>query len=377
MQYFYEAKNRQDKLIRGAIDAANGQDALARLDAAGMREARLISSDVSAVLRDDLARLSPAELQEHARKEITFQRSRSNAETVLISLWEVSKTNSGYLAAVAFYLAWGLFKHSPVRLGVGVLFLLYPYAMLFWNRRRLNAYNELQRSMVLGEWQEARKWLAAMRAQPAANDSVAMELDVREARLDIQDGLPLQAALHRLEQRWRAKMDASPGTFVGRMLSLYAQARDYEGYLASAREYLATQPESHERRLECAMAETRFGDAAEARRLLDSIDSRQLTPVALRYQEWVAGVLALREGNLAQATPLLQKTVASYEEFSRKLPMGLGILALSSASLALALARSGKQAEGKALLKPVEKALRVSVDPQLQQQLEAELGWQA
>ena len=375
MKFFYEAQ-KNNRRVTGAVEAGSMEDALQKLRQQGLLEARLLSTSGSAVLRNDLEKMDDAEVQRHAQREIAHRRTRTRLQSYLLSLWHVTQINAGYLLLGSAYLARGFYSAQPIRILIGVAGLLYPYVRTAWQLRHVNHYRDLQQAMALGEWAKARKLIATLRARPTNNEVLQCDLDVREAHIDVREGLPLAEALNRLEI-WRQRKAASPGAFEGRVLGLYSAAKDYEGYLRTAREYQQAQPDEHDRRVELALAETRFGDAAAARQMLDSIDPAKLTPIAITFLDWTGGLLALREGNTQAALPLLEKTVTHYRVLSRKSPVGLGTLALSSAALALALARTGRGAEGQKLLPPVERTLRLSVDPVMRQQLQAELGWVA
>lgn len=375
MKFFYEGRDAQGKMQRGAIEAGSEREALLKLRQSGFAEPRLLSSENTAFLRNDLNQLSGAELQRHARAEIAFGKTRTLAGEILLSLWRVTRINAGYLLMAVAYLGWALHLRSPVRLGIALVVLCYPYAMLFWNRRHLDHYRELQRAMALGQWAEARRQLALMRTKRNMNELTAYDLDVREVQINVREGMPVEQALRQLE-RWRERKKDSKGSFHSTLVRVYLAARDYPAYLGAARAYYAAQPEADGRKVELVLAETRFGDPVRARQLLDSIDRAQLVPVAQRFYDWASGLLALSEGNTAAALPFLEKTVDHYRESSRKAPVGLSMLAISTAAYAVALARSGRKAEGQALLKDVDQPLRLSIWPGLQHWLETELDWQ-
>lgn len=287
----------------------------------------------------------------------------------------VTKNNAIVIIAAVLYMFWGTESPTPRKIFIACLILISPYVLYLWEMRKFRLYNELQRTMVYGDWKKARQIIHELRRSKSNPDVLTMDLDVREARVNIREGMPLEVALQGLRDRWQAVTEKIPGTFAGRAMSLYEEAEDFAGFLTCVHEYLDGQPNAQDRRLDCAMVEARFGDLAVARKLLDSVDASQLMPEASHFRNWAIGVVTLGEGKLDESIPALRNAVAGYEESSKKSPGGLPILALSRAYLALALARQGNTAEVAGLLKPLEQVLRLCVDPGLKQMLVSELGW--
>lgn len=373
MKFFYEAGDKDGARVRGMVEADSALDALSQLEAGGLLEPQLISA--ASVLDDQYDDLAPEEQQQLARDHVAYLRAPSPLASLLLAFWHVTRGNALILVGVAAAaaLAFGL---GHLRLAGGLaLVLLVPYGVMLWKRRSVDAYRELQRCMAIGDWPQARQWLARLRRQDLPGDSLAMDLDVREAQVDVRQGRSLPDALEQLQDRWAASMAADPGAFEGRMLSVYAAAGDHAGFLRTAQAYLAAQPDAPDRRLECALAEVHFGRPEAARRLLASIDTRLLMPFAVTFYHQAAGSLALRMGYLPQALRHLQQATDEFAVMAANTPVALTNHALCVGNLAVALARDQRRADGLALLAEVQQPLRVWADPHLKELLARELDW--
>lgn len=87
MQFFYEAKDSTGKQVSGSLDAPNSVEAIRLLRERGFDGPRLMSSDVVAVLRSDLEKLTPDEVQRHAQVEMAAIRARTQIDIYLSGMW--------------------------------------------------------------------------------------------------------------------------------------------------------------------------------------------------------------------------------------------------------------------------------------------------
>jgi hypothetical protein len=373
-QFFYEAKDESGKALRGSVDAISAQDAVLRLQQRGLTDIRILSTDMSAVLRNDLKSLPDEVRQQHARMEIAYTRTRSGRESFWLGVLNVTRGNALMLLALAAWAGFGLGHGRMIQAATALLLMLLPYALYVWNLRHLNHYQELQRAMVFGEWARAQEMIKRLRQRSDNNDQLTMDLDVRQAQIDARQGQPLANVLAQLE-RWRQAMADSPGAFDSRIASVYLAAGDSGGYLDAARRGYRGTPGEPTRQVDYALAEARYGSATTAGELLDSVDLAALIPAGHKFMEWVRGVVALRQEHNDLALQHLAQAVLAFEEMARKTPTSLSSHALATAAYCVALARNGQKAEARRLLVPVQPVLRILVDPTLAAQLKAELGW--
>jgi hypothetical protein len=107
------------------------------------------------------------------------------------------------------------------------------------------------------------------------------------------------------------------------------------------------------RQVDVALANAKFGDARKAEDILDALDTRLLTPLALKFVALVNGVLCLRAGQPDKAASELKAATEGFLEAALKFHAAWVGLAISSGYYAVALARCGKRSEAQQAVAPV------------------------
>ncbi len=371
--FLFEAVNSQGQPVSGAMEAQNAQAAHGKLVMSGHRDIRFHSDQNTVAMQEELASLTPAQRQETAKAMVKYSNESTARSTRLNTLIEVAQRNRFFLLFVGALAIYDISQAKWLAAVVMAVFLASPFLITLWRLRKLDLYQMLQKAMVDGEWDESLTLITRLRAKKDLNRSLLMDLDVREAQIHARLGGNVDELIAGLDH-WRVELADKPGTFEARLISIFLAAKQYDRYIAGARASLAGAPTDASRVIELAMAEARFGSVAEARLLLDAVDTRVMTDLAVKYVHWVEGLIALKNGDNPRAVSELAQVVAAFRELSVKLPMAVGTLALSAGANCLALARLGRREEAATLLAEVWKVLVLHADEALLASLTQEVG---
>lgn len=369
--YLYEGRDESGRQVTGRIEAESPLAAIKRLESKGVKSPSLLSQD--SPLRHTPPGQSAATIQAQAQQAIKFHKARTVTQERLLSLRQTARSHWIYLCLISGLAVWNALRGRVHLLSIYPLLFAIPFVISWWRRRHLDHYRQLQTAMCYCQWSKARSLIGQLRKQEDLGASLQWDMDVREAQIRIREGQDVDKVIASLEP-WRARLAQSPGAFEGRLLSIWSAAHDYRRFIESAKHYHQLQPQNPSSALELALAEARFGDKKEAKRMLAAVDAKGLTAAGLKFLDWVQGLIALREGNLKAAEASLLCAKTAFKTASEKKPTTLSAYALSSAAYGLTLARQDRIDEARKTLREVMLLLQVCGDLPLMQQIHDEIG---
>lgn len=283
----YSAQDGDGHACQGYVEAASNEEARAKLQASGLRDVVLHDDAFIATAREDLAALSPQELARLAAFELGVRKHGSDTPGFLRQVFRRNR----HVVWVGLALAiWGLERGDILMTASGVLTLGTAPLISLWNYRRVGRYNQLLRELAWGEWAAALASIAALRPHMAPL-SQAFDLAIKEACI-LARTRTLGEAL-RFIAPWAEKMK-TPGYFEARTAVIHLMSGDVAGYLAGMRAAHALASDSPTTKIDCALAEARFGDPGRAAELLAGITPSAVPPLAIPFLAWVRGLIALR-----------------------------------------------------------------------------------
>jgi len=340
----YRAKTPRGQDVADFVEASSAAEAMQKLTGMGLKDIVLLQSPDLASFNVPLPGITP---QQHARLRAEFMEKPGLAT----ALRGVIRINAPILFVGAVGLAWGAWRHFPVTATLGAAVLLFPFVAFFWKRRYLDRYQALQKAYARGQWDEVRR-LAAMLRSVTNNPLLPWDLDVRLACIEARQGR-LQAAVASLDP-WKSKLaDKAPGMFEARLGSVYFAAGDYAEHVRLMEKAAELGKQDPSRQVDVALANAKFGDAGKAEGIMNSLDTKLLTPLALKFIALINGVLRLRAGQPDKAAPELKAATEGFLETALKFHAAWAGLAISSGYYAVALARCGKRGEAQQVLAPV------------------------
>lgn len=349
----------------GLIDATSAEDALEKLQAAGLTDIELHDEPSVAAQRIDRLGLDEKESVRLAQFELRVRKALGLA-TVLA---EVARRAWLWITIVSAVMLWALLAQHPVVVGIGALLLGLTFGLPAWGFRHAQRYDGLLRAFSVGDWARSEELIQALRrtAQP---ENVRFDLDTREATIRASQGNVAQALAD--VEHWRAGLAASsPGLFEARVAEVYHAAGDYQGFLREMRKAHEALPTDPSRQLDLALAEARLGDPSVAHDFLENVHSAALPVHGRPFIHWTRGFIALRRGDQSAQSELGQ-AVAGFLEYEAN-PAVWSALGLCAGAYALALARDGRFEKAKEILERVSSILMAHGDKPLIEMIQREV----
>lgn len=223
---------------------------------------------------------------------------------------------------------------------VFVLLAAWPFVRAAWGWRRMESRHRLLQAFALGHWDTVRVLAQSLRGN--GQDPQDFDLDVRLACIRAREQ-SLPEALAKVEP-WRSKLTAQPGLYDARVAAVLVAAGDTAGHVRAVMQAQQAQPQDPVRRLEAALAQARFGDAEQARQLLDGVPPEQVSPQARPFADWTRGLLQMRDVDGAAVATLGNAVDGLVQRSTRPelQPALWPAVALCAADLALALYQGGR-----------------------------------
>ena len=231
-------------------------------------------------------------------------------------------------------------------------------------------YDQILRAYSHGDWQRAESLIERL-AKSSSLPALQFDLAVRRACISARHG-KLDEALALIEP-WRSKMCEPAGMFCGRLASIYFAAGDTAGFLAQMRESYEQAPQDQARAIDMALALSMFGDPDEALATIGKVDASNLPTQHSAFIHWVTGLALLRKGDTENALQKLAQATQIFTEFAAN-PAMWSSLALCTASLSLALARTGDRPKAAAFLRPLYPIFKAHGDKAFVALVEGEVG---
>lgn len=361
----YSAKDRHGKPIQGFVEAESARAAQEQLANGGMTEI-VLHQDPSLGGTDAraLEGLNPAQLRELARISIAAMRRPG----LLPLLRDVAWLNRWWLMVDVGLLAWGLVSGNVWIALTGGVLLLWPFAAGIWSYRHSGRYNALLRAFAVGDWPQVREMAGKLRPFSGRVEHLGFDLDLRVAWIAARNGR-LHEALVAVEP-WRDALADKPGLFEQRVAPLFYAAGDRQGFLRGMSEAHAAAPQDASRTVDHALAQARFGDPAEARRLLDQVDLALLPSFGTGFVAWTEGLIRLRQQQPG-ALDRLSEAVAAFLGLSAN-PVVWTALAFCTGDHAIALSLAGRKEQARDELAKVWPILQAHGDRALLRMLEAD-----
>ena len=364
MPFFrYEAVDADGKPTTDFQDAATVRTAYAALRDAGLGDIRILDTQTGAAIDDAYLRgLSEKERKEYAEFLTRFRQGedhrtlwrRSLLQGMREAMAEDRSTHIGFSLVLLFCL-W-----QQIWLGVAGIVLIYGVVAVQTVRaiRWYDLYQDMLMAQVAGQWPKALSLIARLRANTLMLQQTDVGLDFEEAAIHARQGGDIGQLITGLAAS-RERLANHPGAFESRSLGVYIAGGHFDRYVTAARQAMDALPEDPSRRMDLALAEARFGSAAEARSALDTLDQSLLNENLQFFSQWVEGLIALRNGDNAKALSELWKALSTLRGEASTPPPPSVPLALVAGAYCLALARSGRKGEAARIMTEVWPLLRL------------------
>lgn len=278
-----------------------------------------------------------------------------------VGLWQVWRQvlrgARWWLALAALMAAYGLWVRSGFLAILGIAMLGLPFVLSGLSYRHAARYEAYLRAAAFGRRGEMAR-LAQLLGRAVADPGMRFDLAMREAEYAAREQ-GIEAALAQVEPLRETVDQRAPGLFPARAALLHLAAGDASGFVQGMREAWEASGRDASRALDAALAEARCGDADKARELMAGIDAASLPVMAASFHAWVQALLADHAGEDGRES--FSRALSGFSEHAR-LSAVWSALATCTCDYALALARHGESADGRALVEAVWPVARIHLD---------------
>lgn len=339
-KYLYEVGGKS-----GHVDADSVDDARRRLAGAGYTDAVVHDDDFLSDLR--AADEKQAGIKRPADLEVLL---RHDASALGLTLYVLRKN---WVAIAVLAAAAGLLAATGAAWWIWVIALAIAasvgYALLFpgwlqWQQ------NEMHRRFWAGDWEASESIARRLRGLDMVKriPAACLEFDARVAGCRVMKGDV--AGAYALVAPWQNHPELAKGVWLAKANNLHFLARDWRRLLEGTERFFDECGQSDTAKIELAAALARYGDDdARAAALLDAIDPLRLVPIQIAFAQWTRGVLLLKRGDDDAAVAALAAAAGEMQKLAVN-PLSWGAVALSTAYLSVAMARTGRRDAARAML---------------------------
>lgn len=297
----------------------------------------------------------------HAVVAHDVARIRAATQRSGFGLWQVWRQvlhgARWWLALALLMAAYGLWTRSGFLAILGIAMLGLPFVLSGLSYRHAARYEAFLRAAAFGRREEMAR-LAQLLGRAVADPAMRFDLAMREAEFTAREQ-GIEAARAQVEPFREALDQRVPGLFPARAALLHLAAGDAAGFVRGMREAWEASGHDASRALDAALAEARCGDADKARELFAGIDATCLPAMTASFHAWVQALLAEHAGE--DGREAFARALAGFSEHAR-LSAVWPALATCTCDYALALARHGETADGRALVEAVWPVARIHLD---------------
>ena len=357
----YTANDSIGKPVKGFVEANESHAAKEKLQQQGYHSVAFHQDVTSS---QDVALLTAMSVQE-VEQLAQFKLQLMQAPGLMTVLKEVLRRSRIGLFADAALLAWGIWNRDGLVIAAALALAVFPFALSTWKFRHSRDYSAFLRAHALGDLANMERLVVQLRRISNKTPSMAMDLAFRMAGMRAKSE-GIQKAIASLDT-WQPKNTSEAPLFECRLASLYAAVGDRQGFVdAMQRSYDASNNDPS-RALDLALAQARFGDVAQAKVLLDSIDLSLIPSFGAGFVLWAQGLCQLHQG-LPGATQTLGLAVAAFLTLSDHAAVWTA-LAFCTADHCIALALDGHREQARQELVNVWPIVKAHADPALKEQL--------
>lgn len=356
----YRATAADGRVVEDFVDAVSAREAVEQLQARGLSQVQLLEEPALAEQHDQAA-ADTVPLPDIARLHAAMTRPGSG----LLTVWkQVLRGARWWLAFGLLLVLFGLFKANGFFTLLGAAMLVLPFALSGLSWRHVARYEAFLRASAHGRRAEMQR-LASLLRGAVKDAGLQFDLAVHEAGFVAREQ-GLDAALAMVEPHRDAVAQRAPEMFNARVALLHLAADDAEGFVRLMQQACEDSGRDPSRALDAALAHARCGDPAQARALLDGVDTRLLPALAESFHAWTCGVLARHEDG--DGREAFSRALAGFSEHAR-LPAVWSAVATCGCDAALELARHGQHAAAHELLATVWPVARIHLDTATRQAL--------
>lgn len=213
--------------------------------------------------------------------------------------------------------------------------------------------NHMWRTFWAGDYAASERSARRLRAVPLfrAMGAAHIELDSRIAAALVKQGRGDEAMA--MMEAWIGSGRVPAATPLVKLAELHFIAGRPADYIATLERVLAESGEADYALIDVGQVNARMGEEGRAEELLGRVRIESMGPLHHAFRDWGQGVLLLRRGDPQAALPLLARAAEHFQAMGAN-PVTWGGIALCAGYLCVAMARSGRRPEAKAMFASVE-----------------------
>ena len=337
----YTAFTQDGKETNGFVEAMNNKDALLELKERGLHQINLLSDAALGFDRGDLEGIGEGELKRIAKFEVQMQKGAG----LLPYFIETMRNNAIPLAIGVSMVLYAESVGSAMWMASGVILSLALPFFSFWNYGVMQTYNGLLKAMAFGEWESVKALSLDLKKQ-SKNPDIMIEADTRLAAYHAHKG-DMNAAL-KVMMPHKEYLEKNAGVYENKIGTLYFHAGAYDKCVYQMKKAYEVSRENM-MLADWALAEVRFGDIEIAKNCISEVEIETLPAYGVPFIEFIEGLIAYKEKNLAEAKEMLTHALEGFSIFDKN-PAVWDSLSMVRCYLALVLAALGDSESAEMLL---------------------------
>jgi tetratricopeptide (TPR) repeat protein len=368
-QFLFSAKNPENREVTERIDAVNVSAARYALETRGYQSIVFHTDDMTAAIDKSLGiDKSKRTADWTASHELRARLGRSNWSRLFIHLPKLAPIWAPLLiwtvyAGVHYQQWWELVSAVVFNLWFIRFYLLLILPGI--------AYQSLLRAVVWCRWNKVRLWVRVIRwLNHRGKSSIPeFELHLRLAAAMAATGKISEAL--RLVAKFEQDPKITRGSYLSRISSLYAYAKDFDAMTRCQKEVVEQGTGSASELIDyaCGLVQ-RHKKIAEARAALAQAKEKEITSLAARYVVYCEGMIAVEEKQYGEAVELLQKALEMGRS-NMEQPLVQSWVVTVKSYLCVAAGNIGQKDKARALLKEVTPLLTVRREAEMLQRCAA------
>lgn len=360
-KYLYESRKPDGSVRRGYLRAGSVEEAKEMVAEGMFGEAALLDDDNSAAIR-------AAGEREGAPEDLEVDILTRYKPSVVALMFIAVKRN--WLLAVVALAGVGWSLHSGQAGWAVVAVGLWAAAIAFpgwaqWEQ------NHMMRTFWAGDYAASERSARRLCAVPLfrAMGTAHLELESRIAAAMAKQGRVQEAIA--MIQAWDGSGRVPPTTPLIKLAELYFVAGRPDDYVATLERVLELSGEADYALIDVGQVNARMGSEARAAELLARVDIESMGPLHHAFRDWGEGVLELRRARPDAALPCLARAAEHFQAMGAN-PLTWGAIALCVGYLSVAMARTGRRTEAKAMFASVAGIVSRHAEERLRQWLQDE-----
>ena len=292
----YSSIDTEGKLRYGFCDASNNKEILEKLKDKNLNDIKLYGDAVVALpLSDEIKFLTEQKKSSRAEEEIKMLLNPGFKTFFMLQMQDFKKIF--FIPLGILITLWGFYKSSLWITIVGCLLVI--AVPIFWRLAYTltDNFHKLYQAYFLGEWDKSWALLDSYHAhEKILPEELKVHLDTMGAKLLAIDSNP-EEALAKVQEKYGFLQKSSPLHYDILLAEIHTINGEYDEALKQLQKYYDENTECALFQLDLLLAEAYLGNKTESRKLLKTLNRKELDYFVQPMVDVAYGILSLEENN--------------------------------------------------------------------------------